>query len=90
MAESQTVQITIWNEAGIDLDRGMLDFAMRKVAQHAPQAESISVFPGVRFNNGPNYPEWLEWIVRVTYRRGGQLTIGCIQRSPGAEFESHT
>jgi hypothetical protein len=89
-----TCKITLWNEHGWDLDPEMLAFVMgRVVARHAPQAHTVDVYPQERIPlDAPNWksPGWLEWIVRVLYVGGGSLTIGCIQRGPGLEFESHT
>lgn len=93
MNQSQTVTINLWNEHGWELDRGMLDFAMRKVAMHCLQAEKIDIYPQERIpSDAPDwkYPGRIEWIMRVFYRRGGDMTIGLLQRGIDQEFESHT
>jgi hypothetical protein len=91
--QDKTCQINIHNVHGWELDPGMLDFALRICARHAPQAHTIDVYPSERIPaDAPVWknPGWIEWAVRPHYRSGGTLHIGCIQRQPGAEYESHT
>jgi hypothetical protein len=33
---------------------------------------------------------WLEFLTVINYRDTGKLTLGCIQRKPGGEFEFHS
>jgi hypothetical protein len=33
---------------------------------------------------------WLEFILQFAYEDGGKLTIGALQRQPGAPFEYHS
>lgn len=81
----QTCIITVHNNSGHELDEGMCDFAMRIAGRHLPQAAVIDVYAQPRLASG-----WLEWAVSIRYRSGGKLYIGCIQREPGATYESHT
>ena len=37
-----------------------------------------------------NADGWLEFIMKFAYEDGGKLTVGAIQRRPGAEFEYHS
>lgn len=93
MMVSKTCVVTLWNEQGTELDSTMLDVVMRRIARHMTQAKVIDIYPTGRVpDNAPAYkhPGWLEWMVRITYRDGGGLTIGCIQRKVGAEFEFHS
>lgn len=87
------VTIHINNRDGIDLDSGMLEFAMRVAARYAPQAHVINIYPAKRIpDDAPawQFPGRLEWLEIVHYRDGGPLTIGLLQRSKDAEFESNT
>lgn len=89
----KTCTITIHNVQGIELDAQMLHAAMRLVARHAPNAQIIDIYPSLR--EPADAPAWkfpgrIEWLVRVHYHGGGSLTIGLLQREPGAAFESHT
>ena len=36
------------------------------------------------------HPGWLEWLIKYEWETGGKLTVGMIQRRPGAEFEFHS
>lgn len=91
---SRNCQINVWNELDWELDEGMMAFVMsRVVARHAAQAKLIDIYPMERIPaDAPVYqhPGWLEWIVNIKYINGGGMTIGCIQRSVGAEYESHS
>lgn len=47
----------------------------------------------VYLNNRGTYisqPDWLEHVIRVAYANGGGITIGAIQREPGAKSEFHS
>lgn len=86
--------ITVYNEHEVDLDAGMFEFVMtRVVARHGPQARVIDIYPQLRVaEDAPawRFPGRIEWICRILYHSGGELTIGCIQRAIGAEYESHS
>ena len=39
----------------------------------------------------PNrHPGWLEFLMRVEFEEGTFMTLGCLQRRPGEEFEWHS
>lgn len=40
--------------------------------------------------SGYNPAGWLEYLLRMEYDDGGKLTIGCLERSAGAEMEFHS
>ena len=93
MTTSKNCQINLWNEQCWELDAGMLEFVMSRVTRHCTQAKIIDIYPQERVPaDAPAYkhPGWLEWIVRIQYQHGGALTLGCIQRSADAQFESHS
>jgi hypothetical protein len=90
---SKTCTINIWNEQDWELDGPMLEKCMQVAARHAQGAKEISVYPQLRSPpDAPAHkrPGWLEWLVVVISPSGGRLTIGVIQRSIDAEFETHT
>jgi hypothetical protein len=91
---SKNCVITLYNEHDWTIDDGMLSFVLQRiVARHAPQARVIDIYPQERVaEDAPawKHPGWLEWTVRVLYHSGGAMTIGCIQRTVDAEFESHS
>lgn len=99
MEAAKNCTVNLWNEQGWELDDGMLKFVFERVVlHHILQAKSIDIYPQEReamelsdtkkyFSNGPG---WIEWIVNIKYHGGGRLTIGCIQRTIGAEYESHS
>lgn len=84
--------VTIHNEDGMRLDAGMFAFVFQRIILwHGPQAISIDVYPSERKPwDAKSDPGWLEWLNRVTYRGGGAMTVGTIQRLPGADYESHS
>lgn len=89
----KTCTINVHNMLGWSLDDEMLDAVLHKCARHLPQAKLIDVYPQERVPaDAPAYknPGWLEWGISITYRGGGGLFIGAIQRKVGAEFEFHT
>ena len=52
---------------------------------------SIDVYCNERAGKLRSDPEgWCEYILRIEYRSGGKLTIGCIERSLGADMEFHS
>jgi hypothetical protein len=91
MNDPKNCTINVWNEHGWDLDEDMLQAVMTRIARHVPNAHTIDVYPQERrAMNRLSDPGMLEWIIRVLYRSGGQLTIGAIQRSPGVNVEFHS
>lgn len=88
-----TCTLTVHNVLGWELDEGMLRAVLARCALHVPQAHTIDVYPQERSPaDAPawKHPGFLEWTLRVLYRSGSALTIGCIQRAPGEPFEFHT
>lgn len=57
---------------------------MQLVHRHQNLA-AVDVFVESRQESG-----WLEYIIVMKYLSGAKLTIGLIQRSKGAEWETHT
>lgn len=51
----------------------------------------IFVSPRVPLD-APEYkhPGWLEYLISITYTNGSAITIGAIQRKPGAPIEFHS
>jgi hypothetical protein len=93
--EDKTCAIEVHNVLGWDLsvEPEMINKAMLCAARHLTASKKIDIYPQQRVPaDAPAYknPGWLEWTVRVHYRSGGTLTIGIIQRQPGAEFECHS
>jgi hypothetical protein len=91
--EDKTCTLTVHNVHGWELDAGMLAAVLARLALHIPQAKVIDVYPQERVAaDAPawKHPGWLEWIVRIHYHTGAALTLGCIQRQPGAAFEFHS
>lgn len=81
----KTCAITVHNVRGWDLDTKMAAAVLERVSHHLPAAHTIDVYPQL-----PEPSGFLEWIVRVLYRGGGALTIGCVRRAPEARVEFHT
>lgn len=89
----KTCVVTVHNVHGWELDYEMLNKAMSVAAYQLSGAKVIDIYPQERVPaDAPAWknPGWLEWTLRVIYRSGGAITIGVIQREPGAEFESHS
>lgn len=89
----KTCQINVHNVHGWTLDPQMQDKVMLLCSRHLSESKLIDVYPQERVPmDAPawKHPGWLEWTVRVHYRSGGAITIGVIQRQPGAEFECHS
>ncbi len=74
--------ITINNREQADPEH--LEKALRCALRHETAVEA-NIYVQPRRDNG-----WLEYVVRVTYESGGGMTIGVIQRTPGAEVECHS
>ena len=90
---SKTCAIHIWNEQDWELEQPMLEKAMQVATRYAATAKSVNIYPQLRSPaDAPDYrhPGWLEWMVVVDSYENSRLTIGIIQRSIGAEFETHT
>lgn len=91
--QDKTCQINIHNVHGWELEPEAIDKAMALCARHMSVAKRIEVYPQQRVPaDAPAYkhPGWLEWHFNVYYHSGGQITIGMIQRQPGAEWECHS
>ena len=89
----KSCQIGVHNVLGWELDAGMLEAVLKRVALHVPQAKVIDVYPQERVPaDAPLYkhPGWLEWIVNITYHTTSKLTFACIQRGVDAEYEFHS
>lgn len=69
-----------------------LSQALQRVAnfQHLSSAK-VFVQPRVPLD-APEYksPGWLEYVLRLVFDSGSVMTIGMIQRRPGAKFEFHS
>lgn len=76
--------ITIFQD-GVDVDTEHLQAALKLAARHVHAADRIDVYTSNREPSG-----WLEYIVVMRYVAGGSLTVGVIQRTPGAEVECHS
>lgn len=66
----------------------MRDGVAAHVRRYVNEERSLNlhVFPNMtRHNDG-----LLEWILRYEWETGGGITIGMIQRQPGAEVEYHS
>jgi hypothetical protein len=73
---------------GVDLAAGEQDFlvtVLARAAQHVHAARFIHIHCSERLASG-----WLEWTIQISYKREGNLTIGAIQRTAGAEVEFHS
>lgn len=93
MAEAKNCSVHLWNELGLDLDLGMLEVVMKRCARHALEAAEINIYPQERIPlDAPDWkhPGYLEWVLRVKYRSGSEMTVGCIQRKPGDIYEFHS
>lgn len=70
----------------VDIDKSeltALQKCLQVVCHQQPKTATIMVAP--RKPSG-----WLEYGVRVDYAGGGGMFIAVIQRTEGAEFESHS
>ena len=59
--------------------------AVLQRAQAHHNVEKVEVYAATRDGTG-----WLEFEMRYLYRDGGRLTVGALQREPGAPFEFHS
>jgi len=74
-----------------NVDRDMLAAVFARVILHVPQAKTITIHASDRRpTDARSDPGWLEWIIVYEYRDGGKLTVGAIQRTPGADYEFHS
>lgn len=93
--QDKTCVVTVHNLHGWDLsgEPEMINKAMLVAARHMTESKVIDIYPQERVPaDAPtrHNPGWLEWTIRVIYRSGNAITIGVIQRQPGAEFECHS
>ena len=89
--------ITVHNQTGESYirpeDRPVFDKAMDVALRHA---ESVLVQGVTVYANGrgvyASAPEWLEYAVVIRYisEDRAPMTIGVIQRQPGADVEAHS
>lgn len=77
----KVVTITIFDEDHID--EAHLQECFKLIARQRFTTALVTVSP--REPSG-----WLEYVVTGHYERGGSLTVGVIQREPGAEVECHS
>ena len=63
----------------------MVQAVLARAARHTHAATKIEIFCDEPKANG-----WLEWTMRITYRSGHGITIGCIRRTVDAEVEFHS
>lgn len=63
---------------------GLLRATLQRVAAHQ-NVDRVTIFCDARNSDG-----WLEFLTVINYRDTGKLTLGCIQRKPGGEFEFHS
>jgi hypothetical protein len=47
--------------------------------------ENVQIFPSERTSEG-----WLEWLLVYTFKTGGRMTVGAIQRTPDSPMEFHS
>lgn len=62
----------------------LLQAVLQRVSMHQ-NVEDVRVYANRRDAEG-----WLEFITIFRYRDGGSLTVGALQREPGAPFEFHS
>lgn len=74
------------NDLGIDVDDDMITAVFTRAALSVPRASTIRIYPSARRPG----EAFLEWIMRIEYRDGGGITIGCVQREPGGPLEFHS
>ena len=64
----------------------LLEFALLRALRHLHTSESTAtIYCQPRDAHG-----FIEFALVVTYHTGNKMHIGCIQRKPGAECESHS
>lgn len=82
MAVLHTITVHLPTDS-TELDEGMLTAATRAARRQMREDRDthVDIYADQRLPSG-----WLEYIVRV---RDG-MTIGVIQREPGAEYEAHS
>lgn len=73
------------NLADADNEAVMLLRAALQRAQRHQNVAKATLYCDARNSEG-----WLEYVLVLAYTTGGKMTIGCIQRKPGDEFEFHS
>lgn len=69
-----------------DIGLRLLDAAVgRAVRGISEDGSCAEIFCADRQPHG-----WLEFVLRISYAGGGGITVGCIQRAVGREFEFHS
>ncbi len=92
---SANLTINVYNEHNWALDKTMLKAVLARIAV-MDFAEHVDVYPMERVPDprpvgAPGPIGWLEWTIRVRYQNSNTwFTVGCIQRSIGAEVEFHS
>lgn len=78
------------NAFGTPLDDGMLFSVLQRLSWFVPNASKIVVHTSDRVAEGKSDAGWLEWIIVITWKRGGTMTVGAIQRGIGEKTEFHS
>lgn len=79
----KTTQILINNHEVAEKFPKMMEAVFKRCMHFA--GCSVNIFPSERDKTG-----WLEWLLVAESPHGGKLTIGAIERSPGASIEFHS
>lgn len=74
------------NDLGVAVDDDMIIAVFTRAACNVPRASTIRIYPSARRPG----EAFLEWIMRIEYRNGSGITIGCVQREPGGPVEFHS
>ena len=82
MSDTRDCVVTIVDIANAETPHLIAALSIAARHQHLSEAK---VFVSPRTSEG-----WLEYIVVTKYATGGGMTIGVIQRRPGAEIECHS
>lgn len=93
MTTDKTCAVNLHNLHGWELDDGMLEAVFKRCARLAQECKLIDIYPMERIPaDAPAYrhPGFLEWHLRVHFRSGTEMTIGCVQRQPGEPVEFHS
>jgi hypothetical protein len=89
--EDKTCVITVHNVPGWELDADMLREVLNRCTRHVPNCKVIDIYPQERrAMTRISDAGMLEWIMRLHFHTGGAMTIGAIQRQPGARVEFHS
>jgi len=97
-AASVLVNWTRYDDASFELrdaDIPVVEKCIALISRHAQgdRLLTANVYMQRRVpTDAPAYkhPEWLEYLVVLTYNTGARLTVGVIQRTIGADIECHS